>query len=152
MLSWRYFPSKPATAPPHPAARRAWQRRIRHARPCARGDPPDRALLLASVPVVHPPPPVHELRGGRHLAALRLRPDTNAAKYTPEGGHIRLAVRHEGGLVTFGVADDGIGIPPEKIPEMFELFAQGDRTPARSEGGLGIGLTLVRRIAEMHGG
>ena len=77
---------------------------------------------------------------------------TNAAKYTQAGGHIRLVARHEGGHVTFKVKDDGIGIPPDKLPEMFELFAQGDRTMARSEGGLGIGLTIVKRIAELHGG
>ena len=50
------------------------------------------------------------------------------------------------------VRDNGVGIPPEKLPQMFELFAQGDRTLARSEGGLGIGLTLVRSLVEMHGG
>jgi CheY-like chemotaxis protein len=50
------------------------------------------------------------------------------------------------------VKDDGIGIPPEKLPEMFELFVQGDPTIARSQGGLGIGLTIVKRIAELHGG
>ena len=48
--------------------------------------------------------------------------------------------------------DNGVGIPPEMLPRMFELFAQGDRSLARSEGGLGIGLTLVRSLAEMHGG
>ena len=47
--------------------------------------------------------------------------------------------------------DNGVGIPPDKLPQMFELFAQGDRTLARSEGGLGIGLTLVRSLVEMHG-
>jgi CheY-like chemotaxis protein len=50
------------------------------------------------------------------------------------------------------VQDNGVGIPPEKLPEMFELFAQGDRTLARSEGGLGIGLTVVKKLVQMHGG
>ena len=77
---------------------------------------------------------------------------TNATRYTEAGGHIRLTARHESDRVTFTVKDDGIGIPPDKLPEMFELFAQGDRTIARSEGGLGIGLTIVKRIAELHGG
>jgi PAS domain S-box-containing protein len=77
---------------------------------------------------------------------------TNAAKYSGAGGHIRLTARHDGEHITFIVKDDGIGIPPDKLSEMFELFAQGDRTIARSEGGLGIGLTIVRRIAELHGG
>lgn len=77
---------------------------------------------------------------------------TNATRYTPAGGHIRLSARHEGEHITFTVKDTGIGIPPNKLSEMFELFAQGDRTIARSEGGLGIGLTIVKRIAELHGG
>ncbi len=77
---------------------------------------------------------------------------TNATKFTGAGGHIRLTARHEGDHITFKVKDDGIGIPPDKLHEMFELFAQGDRTIARSEGGLGIGLTIVKRIAELHGG
>ena len=50
------------------------------------------------------------------------------------------------------VKDTGVGIPPDKLPEMFELFAQGDRTLARSEGGLGIGLTVVKKLVEAHGG
>jgi len=54
--------------------------------------------------------------------------------------------------VCFKVKDTGIGILPAKLPEMFELFAQGDRTIARSEGGLGVGLTIIKRIAELHGG
>ena len=77
---------------------------------------------------------------------------TNAARYTEAGGHIRLSARHDGEQIVFKVRDTGVGIPPERLPEMFELFVQGDRTMARSEGGLGIGLTIVKRIAEMHGG
>jgi PAS domain S-box-containing protein len=77
---------------------------------------------------------------------------SNATHYTDAGGRIGLTARHEGEHVIFKVKDTGIGIPPEKLPEIFELFVQGDRSSARSEGGLGIGLTLVKRIAEMHGG
>ncbi|HEY0790737.1 MAG TPA: PAS domain-containing protein [Chthoniobacterales bacterium] len=77
---------------------------------------------------------------------------TNAAKYTESGGRIVLQARREGGEIVFSVRDNGVGIPAEKLPGMFELFAQGDRSLARSEGGLGIGLTLVRSLTEMHGG
>ncbi len=76
----------------------------------------------------------------------------NATRYTPEGGKIRLAAANDGGYVTFAVEDSGIGIPPDQIPQMFELFAQSDRSIARSEGGLGIGLTVVRHLAVLHGG
>ena len=76
----------------------------------------------------------------------------NAAKYSEDGGHIRLSARDEAGEVVIRVRDRGVGIPPEKLPEMFELFAQGDRSLARSEGGLGIGLTVVKKLVEMHGG
>ena len=77
---------------------------------------------------------------------------TNAAKYTPNGGLIRLTGNLEGDRVVIRVQDNGMGIPPEKLPEMFQLFAQGERSIARSEGGLGIGLTIVQKLAEMHGG
>lgn len=76
----------------------------------------------------------------------------NSAKYTPEGGHIALTVEAERGYAVIRVRDDGVGIAPEVLPRVFDLFAQADRTLARTEGGLGIGLTLVRRITEMHGG
>jgi PAS domain S-box-containing protein len=77
---------------------------------------------------------------------------TNAAKYTDDGGDIWLTAGSEGQEVVITVRDSGVGIPPEKLPEMFILFVQGDRTLARSEGGLGIGLTLVKKLVEMHGG
>ena len=76
---------------------------------------------------------------------------TNAAKYTHPGGQISLTAEREGSAVVIRVLDNGIGIPPEKLPSMFELFTQGDRSLARTEGGLGIGLTLVKRLAELHG-
>jgi hypothetical protein len=76
----------------------------------------------------------------------------NAAKYTPEGGDIVLTVGVEGNDALVRVKDNGIGIPPDMIEHVFDLFAQGERTLARTEGGLGIGLTLARRIVALHGG
>jgi PAS domain S-box-containing protein len=77
---------------------------------------------------------------------------TNAAKYTHAGGRIGLTARHEGTDIVLSVRDSGIGIPKDLLPKVFDLFVQGDRTPARSEGGLGVGLALVRSLVEMHGG
>jgi PAS domain S-box-containing protein len=77
---------------------------------------------------------------------------TNAAKYTEEGGHVGLTARREGGMAVVRVRDDGVGIPREMLASVFTLFTQVDRTLARSEGGLGIGLTLVKSLTEMHGG
>jgi signal transduction histidine kinase len=76
----------------------------------------------------------------------------NAAKFTDEGGRIGLAVAREGGEVVLRVTDSGAGIPAEMLPCVFDLFMQADRTLDRSQGGLGIGLTLVRHLVEMHGG
>ncbi len=77
---------------------------------------------------------------------------TNAAKYTPPEGRIHVAARREGGEVVLRVRDSGIGIPAELLPRIFDLFTQGYRALDRSEGGLGIGLALVRRLVEAHGG
>ncbi len=76
----------------------------------------------------------------------------NAAKYTEDRGQIWLSAGQEDGEIVITIKDTGVGIPPNRLPEMFELFAQGDRTLARSEGGLGIGLSVVRRLVEAHGG
>jgi signal transduction histidine kinase/ActR/RegA family two-component response regulator len=77
---------------------------------------------------------------------------TNAAKYTPEGGRIDLTARREGGQVVIEVRDTGVGIPADMLPKVFEMFTQVGRNLDRAQGGLGIGLSLVRRLAEMHGG
>jgi CheY-like chemotaxis protein len=76
----------------------------------------------------------------------------NAAKYTDNGWQIRLTVRAEGNWVVISVQDNGIGIPPDQLPHVFELFTQVDRHATRAQGGLGIGLTLVKSLVEMHGG
>lgn len=77
---------------------------------------------------------------------------TNAAKYAPEGSEIRLRAFADEGEVIMQVIDRGIGISAEMLPRVFDLFAQADRTLDRSQGGLGIGLTVVRKLTEMHGG
>ncbi len=77
---------------------------------------------------------------------------TNAAKYTPAGGSITLAAFREGDEVIIRVSDSGIGIPPGMLAEVFEMFTQVNRTLERSQGGLGIGLALVKRLVEFHGG
>ena len=77
---------------------------------------------------------------------------TNAAKYTPEPGQIKLNVTRQGSEVVISVKDNGRGIEPDKLPHLFEMFYQVDRSIERSEGGLGIGLTLTHRLVEMHGG
>jgi signal transduction histidine kinase/response regulator RpfG family c-di-GMP phosphodiesterase len=76
----------------------------------------------------------------------------NAAKYTPEGGRIALEVAREAGEVVFRVIDTGVGIPREMLARVFDLFMQVDQSLDRSQGGLGIGLTLVRQLVELHGG
>jgi PAS domain S-box-containing protein len=86
------------------------------------------------------------------LSQIVLNLLNNAAKYTPEGGHLRLSVGEEGGKVVIRVRDTGIGIPADLLPKIFDLFTQGDGSLDRSEGGLGIGLTLVHKLVQMHGG
>ena len=77
---------------------------------------------------------------------------TNAVKYTPAGSRIHVALRSDGADALLTVEDTGVGIPPELLPFIFDMFVQGDRTLDRARGGLGIGLTLVRRLVELHGG
>jgi len=77
---------------------------------------------------------------------------TNAAKYTERGGRIGLSARREGSEALLRVRDTGIGIAPDMLPKIFDLFVQVDHAATRSQGGLGIGLTLVKNLVEMHGG
>jgi PAS domain S-box-containing protein len=76
----------------------------------------------------------------------------NAAKYTPPEGLIEVELGIEGDKATLVVTDNGVGIAPEMIEDVFDLFTQAERTPDRSQGGLGIGLALVRSLVQLHGG
>src|SRR5690606_32703714 len=77
---------------------------------------------------------------------------TNAAKYTDAGGHIRVRAERAQGKVRISVSDDGMGIDPTLLPHVFEMFAQSRQTIARSQGGLGLGLTIVKQLVDLHGG
>jgi PAS domain S-box-containing protein len=106
----------------------------------------------------------HQLAVQSPLGAVWLRGDparleqvfanllNNAAKYTEPGGAISLVAEREGDEVVIRVSDNGVGIAPEMLPRIFDLFAQADRSLDRAQGGLGIGLTLVRSLVEMHRG
>ena len=76
----------------------------------------------------------------------------NAAKYTPPHGHIRVVAAREGQRVVLRIRDNGRGMPPELVPRVLDLFTQGDRSLAHTAGGLGVGLTVVRTLVELHGG
>jgi CheY-like chemotaxis protein/two-component sensor histidine kinase len=76
----------------------------------------------------------------------------NSCKYTPPGGDISISALREGPHAVVRVKDSGIGIPADEIETIFDMFNQIDRAPERAQGGLGIGLTLVKRLVEMHGG
>ncbi|HEY5801700.1 MAG TPA: ATP-binding protein [Burkholderiaceae bacterium] len=76
----------------------------------------------------------------------------NALKYTPDDGHIDVAVYTEHGSAVLTVRDSGVGMSPELLPKVFDLFVQGADSMARTQGGLGIGLTLVRQLVQLHGG
>jgi signal transduction histidine kinase/ActR/RegA family two-component response regulator len=77
---------------------------------------------------------------------------TNAAKYTPAGGHIHVTLRHERNTAQVFVRDNGIGIPPAHLTSVFDMFTQIDRSNRQTQGGLGIGLTLVQSLVTLHGG
>lgn len=96
------------------------------------------------------PIPIHADIDRLHQIFINLL--VNASSYTPEGGTIELLVERQSNEVTVTIRDDGHGIDPELLPRIFDLFTQGDNSLARSTVGLGIGLHLVRRLVEGHGG
>jgi len=105
-----------------------------------------------SLAVKLPREPVRLMADPVRLAQVLANLLINAAKYTEPGGHIELEARREGGELTVAVRDDGIGISAEMMPRMFTLFAQAVPALERSDGGLGIGLSLVRGLVQLHGG
>ena len=77
---------------------------------------------------------------------------SNAVKFTPEGGEVRLSMEQTGERLRIRVSDNGRGIDPELLPRVFERFAQGDASPSRQHGGLGLGLAIAKQLVELHGG
>ncbi len=114
-----------------------------------------RPLLEASVhklTVIKPSQPVFVDADVTRLGQVFANLLNNAAKYSERGGHIRLTVEPQGSDVVISVMDTGVGIPAAMLPRIFDLFIQVDRSLEKSQGGLGIGLTLVKRLVDMHGG
>ncbi len=105
----------------------------------------DLTVALPSTPIVLDADPVR-------LAQVFGNLLTNACKYMEPGGRIWLAAERRGREVVASIKDSGLGIAPEMLPKVFEMFTQVDRTLERSQGGLGIGLTLVKQLTELHGG
>jgi signal transduction histidine kinase len=102
--------------------------------------------------VTVPPEPLFVDGDAARLAQVFGNLLTNAAKYTDRGGRIRLAAEREGSDVVVSVRDTGIGIAPDYLPRLFDMFSQVDPALERSQGGLGIGLALVKSLVDMHGG
>jgi len=102
--------------------------------------------------VTVPPQPVFLNADPTRLAQVIGNLLNNAGKFTDRGGHVWLTVERDGQQVVIRVRDNGIGIAPEHLPRLFEMFAQVDTSLERSRDGLGIGLTLVKTLVEMHGG
>jgi len=99
-----------------------------------------------------PPEPIWLHADAARLEQILVNLLTNACRYTDEGGHIWLTVLADGDACLIRVRDTGVGIAPELLPHIFDLFTQANRHIDRAHGGLGIGLTLVKRLTELHGG
>jgi signal transduction histidine kinase len=121
------------------------QQAIETSRPLAQASRHEVGLTLPAQPIYLDADPVR-------LAQVFTNLLNNACKYTEPGGRIRLSAEPAGGDVVVRVSDTGLGIPPEQLASIFEMFTQVDRSLERAQGGLGIGLTLVKRLVELHGG
>jgi signal transduction histidine kinase len=99
-----------------------------------------------------PPQPISLCADAARLEQVIVNLLVNAAKYTDESGHVRLTVTQEGDECVLRLRDTGVGIAPELLPHVFDLFMQEKRSRERSGGGLGVGLALVKRLVEMHQG
>ena len=98
------------------------------------------------------PEPLPVSGGRTRLIQVAANLLNNAAKYTPEGGELHVSLQRQGNSVVLQVRDNGIGIAPDLLPVVFDLFTQGERTPDRAQGGLGLGLALVKKVVELHDG
>ncbi|WP_166894108.1 ATP-binding protein [Massilia sp. CCM 8734] len=102
--------------------------------------------------VMQPAQPAYVMGDHKRLVQVLTNLLNNAAKYTPDGGNIVLTLALAGAHVEISVRDDGIGMGADLLPRVFELFTQGERSADRAQGGLGVGLAVVRSLVELHGG
>jgi signal transduction histidine kinase len=123
-------------------------------------------VIAAALDVMHPAAEAKSIRlvarVNRNLGMVSGDPDrmqqvvwnllSNAVKFTPEGGRVTVSLKRAGAQAEIAVRDDGAGIDPEFLPHVFEHFRQADSTSTRKHGGLGLGLAIVRRLVELHGG
>jgi PAS domain S-box-containing protein len=121
------------------------QRAVETARPLAQ----DRGHVLS---ISYPPEPIEVEADAIRLEQVVDNLFTNAIKYTPPGGRIALGATRHGSEAVVSVSDSGVGISGELLPRIFDLFVQTERTLDRADGGLGIGLTIVKLLVELHGG
>jgi PAS domain S-box-containing protein len=121
------------------------QQAVETSRPAIEGGGHDLTVNL-------PPDPIYVDADVTRLAQVFSNLLNNAAKYTERGGHVTLTVERQGGEAVVSVRDTGVGIPAHMLPRVFDLFTQVDRSLERAQGGLGVGLSLVKGLVEMHGG